>query len=161
MTKNDLVKIIREVVKREVKKQVNEILIREQRTSAVSSKKSKPIRKPVRKKKEKHFTSNETLNQILNETIGGIEGNKGGGNGEFDEYPDLGGQPFDSTRMAETLGYGDMMRSGGNKEVAREVGAVKTIKDAGLSVDQVPEGVVNAMTRDYSDLMKVIKKKGK
>ena len=41
------------------------------------------------------------------------------------------------------------------------MGAVKTIKDAWLSVEQVPEGVVNAMTRDYSDLMKVISKKGK
>ena len=159
MTKKELVKIIQEVVKREVKKQVNEILIKEQRTSAVSSKKSKPIRKPVRKKKEQRFTSNETLNQILNETIGGIEGNNGVGNGEFDEYPDLGGQPFDTSRMAEAMGYGDMV--GGNEEVAREVGAVKTIKEAGLSVDQVPEDVVNAMTRDYSDLMKVITKKGK
>ena len=159
MKKEQLVKIIENVVRREVKKQMNEILIKEQRTSAVSSKKSKPIRKPVRKKKEQRFTSNETLNQILNETIGGIEGNNGVGNGEFDEYPDLGGQPFDTSRMAEVMGYGDI--AGGNDEVAREVGAVKTIKEAGLSVDQVPEDVVNAMTRDYSDLMKVITKKGK
>ena len=159
MNKQQLVKIIEQAVRREVKKQVNEILIKEQRTSAVSSKKSKPIRKPVRKKKEQRFTSNETLNQILNETIGGIEGNNGVGNGEFDEYPDLGGKPFDTSRMAEAMGYGDMV--GGNEEVAREVGAVKTIKEAGLSVDQVPEDVVNAMTRDYSDLMKVITKKGR
>jgi len=159
MKKEQLVKIIENVVRREVKKQMNEILIKEQRTSAVSSKKSKPIRKPVRKKKEQRFTSNETLNQILNETVGGIGGNNGVGNGEFDEYPDLGGQPFDTSRMAEAMGYGDMV--GGNEEVAREVGAVKTIKEAGLSVDQVPEDVVNAMTRDYSDLMKVITKKGK
>ena len=61
--------------------------------------------------------------------------------------------------MAEALGYGDI--AGGNDEVAREVGAVKTIKEAGLSVDQVPEDVVSAMTRDYSDLMKVINKKGR
>ena len=159
MKKEQLVKIIENVVRREVKKQMNEILIKEQRTSAVSSKKSKPIRKPVRKKKEQRFTSNETLNQILNETVGGIGGNNGVGNGEFDEYPDLGGKPFDTSRMAEAMGYGDMV--GGNEEVAREVGAVKTIKEAGLSVDQVPEDVVNAMTRDYSDLMKVITKKGK
>lgn len=159
MKKEQLVKIIQNVVRREVKKQVNEILIKEQRTSAVSSRKSKPIRKPVRKKKEKHYTSNETLNQILNETVGGLGGNSGGGNGEFDEYPDLGGGTFDSSKMAEALGYGDI--AGGNDEVAREVGAVKTIKEAGLSVDQVPEDVVSAMTRDYSDLMKVINKKGR
>ena len=73
----------------------------------------------------------------------------------------MGGQQFDSSKMAEAMGYGDMMGRGGNTEMAREMGAVKTIKDAGLSVDQVPEDVVSAMTRDYSDLMKVINKKGK
>ena len=60
--------------------------------------------------------------------------------------------------MAEALGYGEMMNSADKGEVAREMGAVKTIKEAGLSVEQVPENVVNAMTRDYSDLMKVINK---
>ena len=44
----------------------------------------------------------------------------------------------------------------------REVGAVQTIKKQGVNVDQVPEDVVNALTRDYSGLMKAInnKKKG-
>lgn len=160
MTKTELVKLIKEVVKREVKKQVKEILIKEQRLSKVSSKKSKLItekqfKEPIRRK-YKEYTKNKALNKILNETAGGIEGQSGG---EFDEYPTVSGQAFDSTRMAEALGYGELV--GGNGEVAREMGAVKTIKDAGMSVEQVPEGVVNAMTRDYSDLMKVINKKGK
>ena len=159
MKKEQLVKIIENVVRREVKKQVNQILIKEQRLSKVSAKKSKPIKKktvkPIRKE-EKQYTSNPALNKILNETVGGIQGQ--GGNGEFDEYPDLGGGTFDSSKMAEALGYGDMMNPTAKDEVAREMGAVKTIKDAGLSVEQVPENVVNAMTRDYSDLMKVINK---
>jgi hypothetical protein len=151
MNKQQLVKIIEQAVRREVKKQVNEILIKEQRTSAVSSKKSKRIvrKKPVRK--EVKYSSNGILNKVLNETAGGIEGN-----GEFDEYPTVGGQAFDSTRMTELLGYG-----ADNKEVQREVGAVQTLKDAGVTSDQIPEDVVSAMTRDYSDLMKVINKKGK
>jgi hypothetical protein len=62
--------------------------------------------------------------------------------------------------MAEVLGYGDLGR-GGNKEKAREVGAVETIRKAGVSVDSVPEDVVNALTRDYSGLMKAIDKKKK
>ena len=37
--------------------------------------------------------------------------------------------------------------------------AVDTIKKAGVSVDQVPEDVQNALTRDYSGLMKAINKK--
>jgi hypothetical protein len=151
MNKQQLVKIIEQAVRREVKKQVNEILIKEQRTSAVSSKKSKRIvrKKPV--KKEVKYSSNGILNKVLNETVGGI-----GGNGEFDEYPTVGGGTFDSTRMTELLGYG-----ADNKEVQREVGAVQTLKDAGVTSDQIPEDVVSAMTRDYSDLMKVINKKGK
>jgi hypothetical protein len=153
MTKNDLVKIIREVVKREVKKQVNEILIREQRTSAVSSKKSKRIvrKRPV--KKEVNYTSNKTLNKVLNETVGMTKGN---GTGEYDEYPDLGDGVFDTSRMTELLGYG-----ADNKEVQREVGAVQTMKDAGVTSDQIPDGVLKALTRDYSDLMKHDKFKGK
>ena len=40
--------------------------------------------------------------------------------------------------------------------------AVDTIKKAGRSVDQVPDHVTNALTRDYSGLMKALddKKKG-
>tara|TARA_R100000008_G_C3581875_1_gene169093 strand:+ start:1504 stop:2004 length:501 start_codon:yes stop_codon:yes gene_type:complete len=159
MTKKDLVKIIREVVKQEVKKEVSKILISEQRTSAVSSKKSKPIvrKKPV--KKEVQYTSNTALNDILNETVGGIEGN---GTSEFDEYPTMGGGTFDSTRAAELLGYGDTMGAGNDKELQRQVGAVQTMKDAGVTTDQVPENVINALTKDYSAVMKAIdQKKGK
>ena len=110
MKKEQLVKIIENVVRREVKKQVNQILIKEQSLSKVFAKKSKPIKrktvKPVRRE-VKQYTSNSALNKILNETVGGIEGQKG--NGEFDEYPDLGGGTFDSSKMAEALGYGEMM----------------------------------------------------
>ena len=65
MNKQQLVKIIEQAVRREVKKQVNEILIKEQRTSAVSSKKSKRIvrKKPV--KKEVKYSSNGILNKVL------------------------------------------------------------------------------------------------
>ena len=62
--------------------------------------------------------------------------------------------------MAEVLGYGNL---GGkqDKETAREMAAVDTIKKAGVSVDSVPEGVQDALTRDYSGLMKAINKKKK
>ena len=79
---------------------------------------------------------------------------------ETDDYPTLGGGVLGSDNMAEVLGYGDLGR-GGDKERAREFGAVDTIKKAGVSVDQVPEDVQNALTRDYSGLMKAIDKKKK
>jgi len=72
----------------------------------------------------------------------------------------LGGGVLGSNNMAEVLGYGDLGK-GQNKEMAREVAAVDTIKKAGVSVDQVPVGVQDALTRDYSGLMKAINKKKK
>ena len=39
--------------------------------------------------------------------------------------------------------------------------AVDSIKKQGVSVDQVPEDVQNALTRDYSGLMKAMDKKKK
>ena len=41
----------------------------------------------------------------------------------------------------------------------REIGAVESIKKAGVSVDQVPDHVTNALTRDYSAVMKAIDQK--
>ena len=37
--------------------------------------------------------------------------------------------------------------------------AVDTIKKAGRSLEQVPDHVTNALTRDYSGLMKAIEQK--
>ena len=58
--------------------------------------------------------------------------------------------------MTELLGYGK------SDEARRDVAAVDTIKKAGVSVDDVPDHVTNALTRDYSSLMKAIdnKKRG-
>jgi D-arabinose 5-phosphate isomerase GutQ len=78
MTKKDLVKIIQEVVRIEVKKQVKQIFITEKKSSSLKSLAKKEFKEPIRKeykKREKvQYTSNLTLNNILNETVGGIEG---------------------------------------------------------------------------------------
>lgn len=152
MTKKDLVKIIREVVKIEVKKQVNEIFINEEKSTSLKSLTEKEFKEPIRKKYKKRekvtYTSNSTLNDILNETVGGIEGN-----GEMDEYPTMGGGTFDSTRASELLGYKDA-GFGGDKQTQREVGAVQTMKEAGVTTSQVPDHVQDALTKDYSKLMK-------
>ena len=44
-------------------------------------------------------------------------------------------------------------------EGKREVAAVETIKNAGLSVEEVPDHITDALTRDYSGLMKAMDKK--
>ena len=141
MKQNKLVSLIKEVVKQEVKKQITDILINE-----TNIPKTKPVVK--KKVKEQKFTDNPMLNQILNETAQ-----------QQEEYPTLGGGTFDTSRMTEMLGYGGGL---GNKEVKREVAAASTMKSAGMNPEAAPEHLKNALTRDYSDLIKAIdKKKGK
>ena len=141
MKSNKLVSLIKEVVKQEVKKQITDILINE-----TNIPKTKPVVKK-KKVKEQKFTDNVMLNQILNETAQ-----------QQEEYPTLGGGTFDSSLATELLGYGSL----GNDEVKREVAAASTLQSAGMTPDSAPEHLTNALTRDYSGLMKAIdKKKGK
>ena len=151
MNKKELIKIIELVVRKEVKKQMTEIFINDEKEMSLSETISKP--KVVKKKSKKQYTKNKVLNEVLNNT-------KPLGSQEQEDYPTLGGGVLGSDNMAEVLGYGDL-GMGSNDERAREMGAVDTIKKAGVSVDQVPEDVQNALTRDYSGLMKAIDKKKK
>ena len=140
MKSNKLVSLIKEVVKQEVKKQITDILINETNIPKV---------KPVVKKKKvekRNYTDNPTLNKILNETAQ-----------QQEEYPTLGGGPFDSSRATELLGYGSL----GNDEVKREVAAASTLQSAGMNPEAAPEHLKNALTRDYTDLIKAIDKKKK
>ena len=152
MDKSKLRNIIELVVRKEVKKQLSEIFINEEKEIKLSEVVSKPTPKRVIKKKpKKQYSKNKALNEVLNNT-------NPLGTSETDEYPSLGGGVLGSDNVAEVLGYGDLGR-GQNKEMAREMAAVDTIKKQGVSVDQVPEGVQDALTRDYSGLMKAINKK--
>ena len=154
MDKNKLRNIIELVVRKEVKKQLSEIFINEKEEIKLSEVVSKPKRKVVKKQRpKKQYTKDKALNEVLNQT-------KPLGSQEQEDYPTLGGGVLGSDNMAEVLGYGDL-GMGSNDERAREMGAVDTIKKAGVSVDQVPEDVQNALTRDYSGLMKAIDKKKK
>ena len=145
MTKKDLIKIIREVVRREVKKEVQQIFIKEN----ISDEKNIELPKP-KVTQNKNYTKNKSLNDVLNETVG-LSKTKS----QTEEYPTLGGGTFDTNRMAELMGYGHP------EEAKRDMVAVDTLKKAGKSVHDVPEAVTNALTRDYSELMKVMNKKGK
>ena len=148
MTKKDLVKIIREVVRREVEKEVKKIFIKEDTLSTLKDivpEVTKPVSSP---KKEVKYSKDKTINNILNET-------KALSKSQKNDYPTLGGGTFDTTRMAEMMGYGKP------EEVKLDMVAVDTMKKAGVTSDQVPEHVTNALTRDYSDLMKALDKKGK
>jgi len=153
MNKDKLRNIIELIVRKEIKKQLSEIFINEKEEVKLSEVISKPKpKKVVKKKPYKQYTKNEALNEVLNNT------KPLGSSGQTDEYPTLGGGVLGSDNMADVLGYGDL-GMGQNKERAREMGAVDTIRKTGVSVESVPEDVQNALTRDYSDLMKAINKK--
>ena len=148
MKKNDLVKIIELVVRKEVKKQMNEIFIKENKSSLKSLTPKKVVKKKPVQKQNVQYTENKALNDVLNETVGLSKGD------EMDEYPTMGGGVFDSSRASELLGYGDSIGAGGDKETQRNIAAAQTLREKGVSSEQVPESLVNALTRDYSDLMK-------
>ena len=155
MKKNELVKIIELVVRKEIKKQLSEIFINDEKEISLSETISKPKPKVVKQKPKKQYTKNTALNEVLNQTKPlGSQGQ------EQEEWPSLGGGVLGSDNMADVLGYGDL-GMGQNKERAREMAAVDSIKKAGVSVDSVPEDVQNALTRDYSGLMKAMDKKKK
>ena len=72
----------------------------------------------------------------------------------------MGGGVYDSSKINDILvretGLGNPESV---KEKKREIAAVDSIKKAGVNVDQVPDHVTNALTRDYSALMKKLNTK--
>ena len=152
MTKKDLVKVIQEVVRREVKKEVKKIFIKEQTTLKDSTPVLTDIISPqiLEPEEEIQYTKNKSLNDVLNETVGLSKKQN-----DFEEYPTMGGGTFDKSKMQQLMGYGQ------SDEGKREMAAVDTLKKAGKSVKDVPEHVANALTRDYSKLVKAMDKRGK
>jgi hypothetical protein len=152
---NKLANLIRELVKQEVKKQVTEIFIKEGVKSMTESASKNdvmevlPKRKP-KPKKEVTYTKNPVLNDILNETANA-------GDSDFEEYPTMTGKPFDSTRMAEAMGYGGML---GDAESRRKQAAIQTAQAVGADTNnEAVQNVMQDLTKDYRGVMKALDKK--
>ena len=129
-----LVSLIRELVKSEVKKELNQILISEGK-------------KVVSQKMQSEFLENNPNKETLNETI----------KKDMEEYPTMGGKPYDTTRMTEMLGYGNMM---GDAESRRKASAVQTAQSAGVDPNSpAVQDVMNNLTKDYRGVMTALKKK--
>ena len=136
MKKSELKVIIREIVREEVKMEVNKLLTE---TKVVQPKKT--IKKKQKRvvKEKKHFTKNKMLNNILNETVN-------------EEWETLGGRTMTTEDMGTVLAnaYGDVT----NKSAEQEM-----IASMGVNPETVPDHVSNALTKDYSKLMKAINEK--
>ena len=148
-----VVSLIREIVKQEVQKEVKKILISEGAKAISNNINDVPevLSKPVHKKsevKEVSYTKDPTLNKILNETAQ---------NDEFAEYPTMGGGTFDSTKMAQAIGYGNVL---GDAESRRKISAVQTAQSAGVDPNSpAVQDVMSNLTKDYSGVMKALKKR--
>jgi len=147
-----LITLIREIVRAEVKKEINKIFIKEgvkavsRKVAEVPNVLSKPIPKKT-KSKEVSYTKNPTLNKILNETAQSQE---------LDEYPSMG--EYDTSNMAELLGYGGV--SAGSDEAKREVAAVQTAQAVGADTsNKAVQNVMSNLTKDYRGVMKALDKK--
>ncbi len=69
MKKNELIKIIELVVRKEVKKQMTEIFINDKEEIKLSETISKPTpKKVIKKKSKKQYTKDKALNEVLNNT---------------------------------------------------------------------------------------------
>ena len=146
-----IVGLIREIVKQEVQKEVNKIFINEGIKSMSQRTGNVPEVLPVPKKtkpEEVSYTKNPTLNKILNETAQGEE---------FEEYPTMGNKTFDSTRMAEAMGYGGVL---GSAEEKRKMGAMQTAQAVGADTSKkAVQDVMQDLTKDYRGVMNALKKK--
>tara|TARA_R100001377_G_scaffold82708_1_gene63365 strand:+ start:36 stop:518 length:483 start_codon:yes stop_codon:yes gene_type:complete len=150
-----LLSLIKEIVKQEVKKEVRQIFINEGIKSMANSVplteesvvEVLPKRKP-KPKEEITYTKNPVLNDILNETANG---------GETDEYPSMDGGTFDSSKMAQAMGYGGML---GSAEDKRKVSAIQTAQAAGADTsNKAVQDVMGDLTKDYRGVMKALNKK--
>ena len=154
MKLDGLKKYITKIVREEVQKEINKIFITESKSTKTKIK-PKVVLKPKVTEEPVVYSKDKTLNKILNETAGFKEKPKEG----FEEYPTLSGETFDTSRAAELLGYGDISAAGSDKQ-KREIGAVQTIQSVpGVRVEDVPQSTQDALTRDYSGLMKAMNKK--
>ena len=141
--KTNIRTVIRQIVREEV-----EMALKKELTEVFKSLKSNSItetKRVVRKKKPIKLAQDPVLNQILNETRGGVP------QGE-EEYPTMGNKTFDRNSMASLMGYGNQSTSNTDR-------AEQTIQQMGIPSEKVPEDVKNALTKDYSSLMKAMDKK--
>jgi hypothetical protein len=143
MKKSELRMIIREIVREEVAMSIQEVI------KEIKEPTTQDIGKPLSKKKvvkKKHYSKNSVLNDVLNETAMSSKG---------DEWGTLGGSTYTADRMNEVVGssYADMMNG------SEKPNADTMVKSMGGDPNVVGDTLKNALTRDYSDLMKAIDKK--
>ena len=140
MKSSELKVLIREIVREEVKMELRKYL-KEYKTKKV--KESIVTRKKPKKIAKRHYTKDAMLNNILNETA------------NSDDWETLGGETFSTNNMNDIIGKNYNMGGG-------QLSDDQMISSMGVDPNTVPDHVADAITKDYSGIMKTMnKKKGK
>ena len=140
MKSSELKVLIREIVREEVKMELRKYL-KEYKTKKV--KESIVARKKPKKIVKRRYTKDATLNNILNETA------------NSDDWETLGGETFSTNNMNDIIGKNYNMGGG-------QLSDDQMISSMGVDPNTVPDHVTDAITKDYSGLMKTMNnKKGK
>ena len=140
MKKSELKMMIREIVREEVALTMKEVI------KEIIGGKPQLQSQPKSKPKKKHYSKNKVLNDVLNETAMGDRS---------EEWETMGGTKYTSDRLIESMGnsYGDMMN--GNQKPNADT----MVRSMGGNPDAVGDTLKNALTRDYSELVKAMDKK--
>ena len=146
MKKIELKMIIREIVREEVRLELRKFL-KESKQVKLKQKSFKKKTTPILEKDISNaYTKNKVLNEVLNETANST-----------DEWETLGGGTFTTDSMQSILQKSYSGITGIQED--SNVMDNEMVADAGVTAEQVPDYIKNALSRDYSELMSTIDKK--
>ena len=137
MKTNKLVEVIRKIIREEVKSEVKKILTEQTTEQTTALESYIPESVPTRKnsKKSVKYTDNVILNEVLNNTEA------------EEEYPTM------NTFNASDARAGFAGMQDGTQQTVQQ-----DINGRPVDMSEVDESVSNAITRDYSELVKKFKK---
>jgi hypothetical protein len=144
-------KVVREEIKRGVPKAIQEAINPKTDHKKVMKQGIKNVQ-PVQKKRE-FVKNNPMLNDILNETAQTI-GNQSEITEQEVSFSSQDSKGFSRSNLASMMGYEDFTPEGQRQSVAQQ-----TAESVGVSLTDLPDAVQNALTKDYSGLMKKIDEK--
>ena len=144
MKKSDLIEVIRKVVRKEVKAALKEELGKKQ--SSTNGEFGQMMEHAEELFTKQKYTDNEVLNEVLNQTAKSKQ-----------EWPTMGGKTFTDGRagLASAMGLNSPGEMFGGKPTAEQM-----VPDDRKHI-QIDDKLAGILTRDYSDLMKHPKMKGK
>ena len=148
-------KVVREEIKIGVTKAIQEAMNPKVNHKKVMKQGMKNVQ-PVQEKRE-FVKDNPMLNDLLNETAQTL-GNTTETTEQEVSFTSQDAPGFNRSNLASMMGYEDFTPQGQRQSVAQQ-----TAQSMGMSMDDLPDAVSKALTKDYSGLMKKIdeKKNGK